>query len=87
MMNLLAFTLGIVFALAGAAGVVALLGKLKLIRDVARDTDVDRRLLECEGAINALAMKLGEVSRAPQEDHSGSDPLALSGHVDGMEQG
>lgn len=59
---LLAFLLGILFTLTAAFGTLSFLSRFKLIRNIQRDVDVDKRLLECEAAINALALELSKVS-------------------------
>lgn len=57
---LLAFMLGILFAIGASIALLYILNRFKLIRNIQRDVDVDRRLTECEAAINAIAVKIGD---------------------------
>jgi hypothetical protein len=72
---LLSFLLGISFTIASAFAVLQVLSRFKLLRNIQRDVDVDKRLLECEAAINHIALKVSEVSNTHlQSSPPGKDP-------------
>jgi hypothetical protein len=54
---------GVVFTLSTAMATVLVITRMGLLRDVSKDYESEKRLTECEAAINLLADKVAQVMR------------------------